>query len=121
MRMEGDAGFGATEAALATPKQLVECVASALGVEEATVIVHDRNLAVAGLRTMGGRGRAAARMTARDAANLLIAVAGAEQVRDSARAVQDFAALPLRAGSPLPGLRAGHDFGEALTLLIQAV
>jgi len=108
---------------VASPMQLVECVATALGVDVSTVTTHDRNLVAAGLRTKGGRGLSAARMTANDAANLLIAVAGADQVRESVRAVESFASLVAtgrRPDAPLPGLKAGHTFGEALTAFVQA-
>jgi hypothetical protein len=108
---------------VAGPMQLVECVADALGVDVSTVTTHDRNLVTAGLRTKGGRGSSAARMMAQDAAHLLIAVAGADQVRASVQAVEHFAGLVVvgkRADTPLPGLRSGHTFGEALTAFVQA-
>ncbi|MEH2505597.1 hypothetical protein V1290_004408 [Bradyrhizobium sp. AZCC 1578] len=78
---------------MATPKQLVHAVATALHVPEATVTVHDRNLSVAGLRSMGGRGRAAAQVTARDAANLLIATAASRNVKDSVESVRVYGNL----------------------------
>lgn len=106
---------------MASPMQLVESVASALGVDLSTVVTHDRNLVAAGLRTKGGRGPSAARMTAQDATNLLIAVAGAEQVRESVRAVESFTGLKeIASRSPIPDLSAGHTYGEALAAFIQA-
>ncbi|WP_128754963.1 hypothetical protein [Methylobacterium sp. GXF4] len=102
---------------------LIESVADALGVDVATVVTHDRNLLIAGLRTRGGRGRAAARMTPNDAANLIIAVAGADQVQNSVVAVQNFASLrfdPIRSSSrEIPGLSAKHTFGEFLAEFIE--
>lgn len=107
---------------MASPMQMMECVASALGVDLATVVSHDRNLVTAGLRTKGGRGTSAARMTPADAANLVIALAGAEQVRGNVASVSRFASLVFtgtKHGRPLPSLAVGHTFGEALTALIQ--
>lgn len=83
---------------MATPGELVHAIAEALGVPEPTVVVHDRNLVVAGLRTKGGRGRSAAKITANDAANLLIAVAGSTgynaAIKDSASTATAFMRLP---------------------------
>lgn len=107
---------------MASPMQMMECVASALGVDLATVVSHDRNLVTAGLRTKGGRGTSAARMTSADAANLIIALAGAEQVRGNVDYVNKFASLASTRGSlgaPLRNLGQGHSFAEALTFLIQ--
>ena len=61
---------------MASPGELVNKMAEVLGVPQPTVVQHDRHLAVAGLRTRGGRGRSAAKMTPRDAAHLLVAVMG---------------------------------------------
>ena len=115
---------------MATPRQLVETVAKVLGVSVATVIVHDRNLATAPvpLRTVAGRGRAAARVTAVDAANLLIAVAGSASVKDSIATVTAYRDLPgkkdrnasacgVRRYDELP---ARHTFGRALAAFIFA-
>jgi len=62
---------------MATPGQLVHTVSDVLGVPIATVIQYDRQLAENGLRSVKGRGRGAARVTARDAAHLVIALMGA--------------------------------------------
>lgn len=72
---------------MSTPGELVAIMATASGVSHATVVVHDRNLASAGLRSKHGRGRGAARITPRDAANLLAAILGSPQVRNSAATV----------------------------------
>jgi hypothetical protein len=113
-------------AQIATPKELVRSVAEVLGTPEPTVVVHDRNLALAGLRTVGGRGLAAARMTGRDAANLIVAVAASNNVKDSAKTVVGYAALEsvhdLR-GMPIKryaDLRPRHSITDALTALIDA-
>jgi hypothetical protein len=114
-------------AKVATPRQLVEATAEILGISEATVNVHDRNLATAPtpLRSVAGRGRAAARITAGDAANLLIAVAASESVKDSAKTVLAYRDLVgesavnsgIRRYDELP---ANHTFGQALAALIEA-
>lgn len=99
-------------------------VAEVLGVPEATVILHDRNLSLAGLRSMGGRGRAVARVTYTDAANLLIAVAGSRNVKDSAKTVEAYASLATtfrpalaRTGQPIPF----DTFRDALAFLVQEI
>jgi hypothetical protein len=112
---------------MATPRQLVEVTAEILGVSRATVVVHDRNLATAPtpLRSVAGRGRAAARVTAGDAANLLIAVAASVSVKDSAKTVLAYRDLlgesalnsGIRSYDELP---ADHTFGQALAALIEA-
>jgi hypothetical protein len=61
---------------MATPGQLVRTMADVLGIPSATVAQYDRQLAEAGLRTTGGRGTSAAKVTAIDAANLLITILG---------------------------------------------
>lgn len=78
------------ELVMATPGELVKVIAAATGEDEATVAQHDRNLVVAGLRTKGGRGRSAAKVSARDAAVLLTAVLGSHRVKDSVETVQRY-------------------------------
>jgi hypothetical protein len=112
---------------MATPRQLVEATAEILGVSLATAIVHDRNLASAAvpLRTVAGRGRAAATVTAVDAANLLIAIVATESVKDSVKTV--LAYRDLRGTNAVASsvtrydvLPAGHTFGEALAAFVDA-
>lgn len=137
---------------MASPGELVKMVANTLGVPEATVVVHDRNLVKSGLRSKGGRGRSAAKVTAVDAANLLIAVAGTawyhSGVKDTVATVREYAPLKAKAADhllreqrigrvidkrsisdplwslkqlPITGLKElpqGHDFVQALTVLI---
>ena len=133
---------------MASPGELVKTIADVLGVPEASVVVHDRNLVVAGLRTKGGRGRSAAKMTALDAANLLIGVAASSVVKETVETVQDYADLPSRGGEtstrkdahsfdnngnppptwnlpgfPIPALQSlpeHHTFRSALVGLIEA-
>ena len=72
---------------MASPGELVKAIALATGTPEHTVTTHDRNLVGAGLRTKGGRGTSAAKVTARDAAHILVALLGSEKVQDSVETV----------------------------------
>ncbi len=56
-----------------TPGAFVETLSEVLGLPRKSVAVIDRVLAVAGLRSLGGRGPSAAQVTPRDAARLLVA------------------------------------------------
>jgi hypothetical protein len=113
---------------LATPKQLVEVIANIFNVSEATVTVHDRNLSVAGLRTMAGRGRAAAQVTSRDAANLMVAVAASRNVKDSVYTVEQFGGLQSKRNwdsyllnpPEMKGLGKNHTVVEAIAALIES-
>ncbi len=108
-----------------------------LGVPRATVALHDRNLAEAGLRKMGGRGPSAAAMDSVDAANLLIAVVAAPingpAVISSASACKLYSNLSFRKRESTPtrrwrdakmpslaALSPDHTFGEALAAFIDA-
>jgi hypothetical protein len=73
-----------------TPGQLVKAVSIALDVPEETIVQHDRNLVVAGLRTKGGRGRSAPAVTPLDAARLLVATLGSVRTKDSVDTVCAF-------------------------------
>jgi len=73
-----------------TPGQLVNAVSIALDVPEETVVQHDRNLVVAGLRTKGGRGRSAPQVTPLDAARLLVATLASFRTKDSVTTVKQF-------------------------------
>ena len=73
-----------------TPGQLVKAMAIALDVPVETVVQHDRNLAVAGLRTTGARGRNAPDVTPLDAARLLVATLGSVRTKDSVETVRAF-------------------------------
>lgn len=110
---------------MTTPRELVLSVAMHAGVPESTVTQHDRNLSVAGMRTMGGRGRSAARVTYQDAANLLIAVAGSRNVKDSVATVNDYAGLvaekPLTFVDDGKEVVRGEIFADALAALLESV
>jgi hypothetical protein len=75
---------------VASPGELVRKLSELLGIAERTIVLHDRNLVVAGLRSKGGRGNSAARMAARDASHLLVAVLGSSHVKDSAKTVRRY-------------------------------
>jgi len=116
------------ETALVSSTQLSECIARATGVPEATVLLHMRNVREAGILTQGGRGRSAARMTTRDAANLLIAVAGASAVKDSVVPIHRQAQTWVREGTweetlavpELLALPADHRFADAVVALLNS-
>lgn len=109
---------------MSTPGELVAVVAATLGVPEATVVVHDRNLVAAGLRTKHGRGRGAAQVTYRDAACLVVAILGSPQVRQSADTVRNFSRTRQVRGATgyqklLGGLPADHSFVDALEAMFR--
>jgi hypothetical protein len=122
---------------MATPGQLVEAMAASLGIPVATVIQYDRQLAESGLRSKGGRGTSAATVTARDAANLLIAIAASPlagpTVKEAVRTCKTYGSLKAlqraswidklpKFGLPsLASLSANHSLGEALSVLIDGV
>jgi hypothetical protein len=70
---------------MSTPGQLVEVMADVLGISKATVTQYDRALAENGLRSKSGRGTSAAKVTSRDAANLLIALGASSPSRSFAK------------------------------------
>jgi hypothetical protein len=73
-----------------TPGQLVKAVSIALDVPKETVVQHDRNLVVGGLRTKAGRGRSAPQVTPHDAARLLVATLASFRTKDSVTTVEQF-------------------------------
>jgi len=122
---------------MATPGQLVQVMADTLGISKATVTQYDRVLAENGLRSRGGRGTSAARITSRDGANLLIALAVSpilsSSAKDAAANCEAYASLPVLGGDlstrknfakfglpTLADLPKGHSFGDALSALIDA-
>jgi hypothetical protein len=122
---------------MASPGQLVQVMADALGISRAAVTQYDRVLAENGLRTKAGRGRSAAQVTSTDAANLLIAIAGAPPsglpAKDAVRICKNFSSLSHIEGNwqatnlsklgltKLARLPDAHSFGSALSALIGSV
>jgi hypothetical protein len=112
------------------PPKLMQAVSEATGVALGTVTDIDRWLVKAGLRTKGGRGLNAARMTALDAARLLTAVLASPQSNRAPEAVQRYgqtkpdkarSSEKLFAGTALEDLAslpANHSFVDGLTALI---
>src|SRR5437868_2502647 len=115
---------------VASPGELVSKVSDLLGISEPTIVQHDRNLVVAGLRSKSGRGASAARMTPRDAAHLLIAVLGSDQVKNSAQTVRRYGETQLYKAmsqgyqqstvAKLINLPPDHSFVDAVESLIAA-
>lgn len=124
---------------MATPGDLVRIIAKVLGLSVGTVTQVDRNLASAGLRTKTGRGPSAAQVTSQDAANLLIAIAGApisgawvkeaERICLAYRSLRaygvmtkfgDFSRLKSRYPT-LKTLTHRHTLGDAIATLIDSI
>lgn len=76
---------------MASPAQLVQRLSEATGVSPATVTDLDRRLVTSGLRSKGGRGLHAARVTPLDAARLLTAILGSAQANLAVGAVDRYA------------------------------
>lgn len=116
-----------------TPSTLVKVVAKTIDVPEPVMIQHDRRIAEAGFRTMGGRGASAPDMTLADAAKLIIA--GVSLPKGDYSQTLSFVrglwnAKPAEKGLPdwlrpkFPALSRAKDnptstFGDALTALLQ--
>ena len=75
---------------MATLSDLTSNLARVTGLPEATVFAYGRFAREGGKIEQKGRGRGAATMTVKDAANLLIAVAGTPVTREAPAAVRDF-------------------------------
>lgn len=108
---------------MATPGDLIRTIAAVTGIPEATVVVYDRSLLDAGLRTKGGRGRSAAKMTALDCARDLLAVMGGVPAH-AAEFVSEYGQLktgydPMgEQASHLLGIDFPHTLEEAVAALI---
>lgn len=115
---------------MASPAELMETVSGATGVPLPTIVDIDRRLVKGQLRTKGGRGLNAAKMTPLDAARLLTAVLASPQANRSAEAVTRYAQTRVdrsRSSDELFGaarledlgsLPARHSFIDALGALI---
>lgn len=103
----------------ATPGQLKAKVAELFRLPANAVDYPWRVLREAGLVTKGGRGPSAAKVTATDAALLLIAVAGPLPAADVVTAVRRYADLPIQAwpGEAVESPVALTDVAEAKTFL----
>lgn len=115
---------------MASPAQLMEAVSGTTGLPLPTIVDIDRRLVKGQLRTKGGRGFNAAKMTPLDAARLLTAVLATSQANRSVDAVTRYAQTSVdRARSSdelfgatrledLGSLPARHSFIDALAALI---
>jgi hypothetical protein len=93
---------------------LVEVIASATGVDAQRVGAVARSIREAGLLASSGRGPSAAQMGAADAANLLIAINGADTAREAPEAVCRFRALRTNQK------QQNREFGPVLEEIIEA-
>ncbi|MFC1455735.1 hypothetical protein ACETIH_03170 [Microvirga arabica] len=75
--------------------ELVKIVAEVEGLDEVSVGIYARSAREAGHIKQGGRGRAAAKMDVRDAANLLIAVNACTLAKDVAEAVPVYRSMQI--------------------------
>src|SRR6516225_10564251 len=111
-----------------TPGQLVKAMSIALNTPLETVTQHDRNLAIAGLRTTGARGRNAPHVTTLDAARLLAAILGSIRTMDSVVTVKGLESAVRSPGlegegdmtTVFPDLPLKHNFVDALVWLINS-
>ena len=115
---------------MATPAQLVNVISDVTGTPLATITDIDRRLIKVGLRTKHGRGFNAARMTALDAARILVALLASPQVTQSVDAVTRYAATQADSTrssdglfvasmlDDLAALPARHSFVEGIAALV---
>ena len=80
---------------MALLSDLVRIVAEIEGLEEVSVGIFARTAREAGHITQGGRGRSAAKMSFRDASNLLIAVNGCALAKEIPSKLPGFRTLPV--------------------------
>lgn len=106
---------------MATPKQLVSKIAEVTGIPEGTVILHDRNLMTAGLRSLGVRGRGTSAVTFEDAVSLLVAVVASRNVKDSVKTVLAYRDLPSDGTLDFGDHERGTTLGDALTALMEGL
>jgi hypothetical protein len=116
---------------MATPGELAKVAAAVLGLPEVQVLSTHRALRQADLVSKHGRGLAAAKMTPTDAAMLLVALLGSNQIVNSAATIRRYEkATPFHESTKtlfehvripaLANLPADHSFLNALTALIAA-
>lgn len=107
---------------MALLSELVRVVAAVEGLDEVSVGIFARHAREAGHLSQGGRGRSAAKMTSRDAVNLLIAVNGCALAKEVAIALpryRDLRAIDKNKKSNLGICDAGSKFGDDLERLIE--
>lgn len=107
---------------MALLSELVQVIAKREGLEEVSVGIFARHAREAGLISQGGRGRSAAKMSIRDAANLLIAVNGCALAKEVAERVPLIRDLPVRTRSRTLVSKLGRQtatFGEDFEAIIE--
>jgi hypothetical protein len=104
---------------MATLSELAGTIAEAEGMDPATVALIARYVREAGLIEKKGRGPSAARMGAKDAANLLIAVNASSSAREAPAVVPVYRDL-IAANDGSETAEANGTFGEALELVIES-
>jgi hypothetical protein len=107
---------------MALLSELVRVVAQVEGLEEVSVGIFARQAREAGLIKQGGRGRSAAKMSLRDAVNLLIAVNGCSLAKDVPRLVPEIRSMVLKYECENIAEKLdirGLNFGEALEKFIE--
>ena len=112
---------------MASPGELIDIISAVTGIPRPRVFSGHRYLREAHLVTQGGRGPSAAKMSARDAAHILIAACSSAEIKDSASAIERPGGLVSAAGQWRPSvlsipelleLPANHSFADALEALI---
>lgn len=115
---------------MARPGQLADALAEVFDLDPTTVRHQARMLRDVGHMRMERGGRGKGSMTPRDAANLLISVAGASRVKYAVRPVEQHAVCRSRGGAwqfPFEGLPElltlppGHTFADTIEAMLQAV
>jgi hypothetical protein len=122
---------------MVTPGSLRRSVADALGLSDQLerVDVHLRNLREAGLISKAKTGKGAAEMGPQDAANLLVAVASSELVKDSVKNVSKYGSLRVDPASvsvhggktlsdmrlPLLDIPSDHTFIDAIRQMLTSL
>jgi hypothetical protein len=111
------------------PGQLIDAIAAAFAVPRPRVFATHRRLREKGLIVTGGRGLAAAKMTSRDAALIVTALAGNKAINESHESIVRPGRFISPRGKwnltflPVPELQAlppDHNFIDGLTALIDA-
>ncbi|MHC2020368.1 hypothetical protein [Methylobacterium sp. CM6247] len=100
---------------------LVRIVATIEGLEEVSVGIFARHAREAGYISQGGRGRSAAKMSFRDAANLLIAVNGCGLAKEVSEKLPLYRKLPAKSAGEhnVTGLGLqGSTFGGDLEIML---
>ncbi|WP_156453634.1 hypothetical protein [Methylobacterium sp. CCH5-D2] len=107
---------------MALLSEMVQAVAGVEGIEPVSVGIFARHAREAGLITQGGRGRSAAKMSFKDAANLLIAVNGCALAKEVASGVTIYRNLrPMASeGADFVGVGAqGSTFGSDFEVILR--